>query len=280
MKRSTVVIIAVILISGFLALVFYGLNHARGVPVIIEEAPKIVLEVPFIDQEIDLTKGLGLEIWSMFQPKEIKMLYQEMVLPWGQKLTSPVQAKAFHNKDDIYFNLSWSDNTEDNIVRVGKFSDACGMMFPLDDSAPAATIMMGFMGRANLWQWKASQDREYWLQQTSDLKAYADFYYPFENEETLPVSKVTYKSAVNDLLAIRVATVTLKDTQNVQGRGIFDNNAWQVVFRRSMLAVNRTNDISFNAGRKERCVLAVWNGANNDRGGRKSISDWVELELK
>ncbi len=28
------------------------------------------------------------------------------------------------------------------------------------------------------------------------------------------------------------------------------------------------------------CAFAVWNGSKGDRGGRKSISDWVDLRVE
>lgn len=280
MKRNTVVIITVILISGFLALVFYGLRHSRGAPVIIEEPPKMVLEAPFIDKEIDLSKGVSHELWEPLPSKKIEMFYQTMALPWGGNLIASPTVKAFHNKKDIYIYLSWLDETEDRDVRVGKFSDACGIMFSLDPNAPTSTIMMGFMGQANLWQWKASQDREYWLKETSDLKAYVDFYYPLEEQELFPVSKVPPLSAVNDLVSIRIGTVTLKDAQNVQGRGIFERGRWSVVFRRAMSGLNKESDADFVGRQKHNCVFAIWNGGKSDRGGRKSISEWVEIDIK
>ena len=110
-------------------------------------------------------------------------------------------------------------------------------------------------------------------------EAYADYYYPFEEEEIFSVSKDIPKSAVKDLLAIRVGTITPKETQNVSGRGFWKDGVWQVVFKRSLKAVDAEDDADFRPGRKL-CAFAVWNGAKGDRGGRKTISDWAELDVK
>ena len=161
---------------------------------------------------------------------------------------------------------------------------------------PASTIMMGFMHKSNIWYWKASRDREYWLSQekagaTDELmqtKVYADYHYPFEEKEIFVVSKDISKSAVNDLIAIRVGTLTPKELQNVQGRGFWSDNTWQVVFKRAIAITDPEVDANLEqapptAGQAEKnklCAFSVWNGASGDRGGRKSISDWVELQIK
>ena len=163
---------------------------------------------------------------------------------------------------------------------MGKFSDACAIMFPLNKNpGDFPTLMMGFLGKANIWHWKANRDREYWSGQEFNEKAYADYHYPFEDKETLPVSKDVLTSAVNDLISIRVTTITPKEAQNVAGKGIWSDGAWQVVFKRAIEPLDPELDAGF-ADVKRLCAFAVWNGDKGDRGGRKSISDWVELEIR
>ena len=283
MKKSTVIVISLISVAGFLGLVFYGLRYSRGVPVIIEEKTKPVLPVTFLDREIDLSRGIEPSLWKDILPTEVELIYQVTILPWPQKgLISPITVKAFHNKKDIYFYIRWQDNTEDYILASNRFSDACAIMFPLDKKSEAlpATLMMGFLGKANVWHWKASQDREYWLKDFPETKAYVDFYYPFEKEELFPISKTVLKSAVRDLLAIRVGTITPKEKQIVQGRGIWQRGVWEVVFKRTLNATDTELDTAFRLGKTQYCAFAVWNGAKGDRGGRKSISDWVNLKIK
>lgn len=279
MSKSTVIVVAAILLGLFGAAVYYGVTHARGIPSGAEPVKRQLLEAPFSDREIDLDSGIGAEVWSSLAGREIEMNYQVMVLPWGKSPLKPVTVKAFHNKKDIYFYVSWQDDTQDLEATVDKFTDACAIMFPLGDNAKASTIMMGFMGEANVWHWKASQDRQYWLKDEPGINPYTDLYYSFEEDEMFVVSKTVVKSAVNDLLAIRVGTVTPKQTQSVSGRGIYENGVWQVVFKRAM-ASGDNESAKMSPGKKHLCAFGVWNGSNGDRGGRKSISDWVELEVK
>lgn len=281
MKKGTVVLICIVLTTGFLSLVYWGLRYSRGVPVVIEEQERVILEVPFIDRAIDLAgTNSFLDAWSSIQPKEIELMYQVMVLPWGKSLVSPIAVRAFHNNRDIYFYIEWNDQTENRSVETAKFSDAAAILFPMKEESQPPALMMGFLGNANIWQWKASQDREYWLKQGPESKAYADFHYPFEDEELFVVSKEVPKSAANDLMAIRVGTITPKEKQGVEGRGFWRRGTWEVVFKRPLKSIDPEIDAVFIQNKKRLCAFAVWNGENGDRGGRKSISNWVELVIK
>ncbi len=282
MNRKNVILIAIIVLSS--AALIYGLEISRGVPAATQEHRMSMglevpfIEVPFIDRDIDLTKGISPDIWDSIAPVEIEMEYQVMVLPWGKSLVSPVTVKAFHNERDIYFYMGWKDDTEDRTTGTNKFPDASAIMFPLGDNFQPSAIMMGFMEGANVWQWKASQDKEYWLNEPQISDAYSDFYYPFEEDEILTISRTVPASAVNDLLAIRVGTVTRKESQNVQGRGLWDNGTWHVVFKRSIEPADPELDASFSTN--DKVAFAVWDGAKGDRGSRKSIShDWTTFEI-
>jgi len=279
MKKIAVILISGVLIISCGALVYYGLRHARGIPVAIQKIERPVLQVKFIDKEIDLTQDTGEDIWNTISPCEVKLTYQVTALPWPKAVTPKITVKAFHNQKNIYFYINWMDETHDVDLSTNKFSDACAIMFPLGEEIQPATIMMGFLGKTNIWQWKASQDKEYWLKESPTTNAYADFYYPFEEKELLPVSMVVPKSAVNDLVTIRVGTITPKQVQNVQGRGFWQSGDWKVVFKRSIEVSDPQLDASFIPDKKL-CAFAVWNGSRGERGGRKSISDWVELKFQ
>lgn len=278
MKKFSIALIIIVAVALFGALTYYGFKHTRGVPVEVKEKKLPQIKAPYIEKEIDFKKGINVSFWETIPAKEIELTYQLMILPWPKKVVPSIKVKAFHNKKDIYFYIEWEDKTKDVTVRVKKFSDACAILFPLKEDIQPESLMMGFLGGANIWQWKASQDREYWQKKGSEEKAYADFHYPFEEKELFPVSKEKILSAVNDLLAIRPGTITSKAVQIVEGRGIYDNGKWKVVFRRRL----RTDDetaAQFMKGKKL-IAFAVWNGSKGDRGGRKSISDWVELVIE
>lgn len=279
-KKTLVTLISFILAIIFLGTVYYGFKNPRGTPVKYEEPEKTVIEVPYLEKDIDLANGISMDIWGSLPAREVELMYQVTVLPWPKSLVSILTAKAFHNKKDIYFYLSWSDDTENRALDMAKFPDACAIMFPLEAEVQSTSIMMGFMNKANIWQWKASQGREYWAKEQRTTKAYSDYYYPFEEQELFVISKDVAQTSANDLMAIRVGTVTPKEIQNIQGRGIWNKEAWHVVFKRSLNAIDPEVDTDFDPVKTMYCAFGIWNGETGDRGGRKSISDWVELNIQ
>jgi hypothetical protein len=279
-KKTVVILISSFLVISFLGLVYHGIRHSRGTPADYEEPERVAIEIPHLEKEIDLVKGISQDVWDSLPSKQIELMYQVTVLPWPKSMIPSLTVKTFHNNKDIYFYLSWKDETENRLLDTGKFSDACAIMFPLEEVVQPATIMMGFMGKTNIWQWKGNQDNEYWLKKVSSTKAYVDFYYPFEEKELFPVSKVIPRSAANDLVAIRVGTITPKENQNVQGRGFWERGTWHVVFKRSLQRDDPEVDAAFDSSGKKICTFAIWNGETGDRGGRKSVSEWAELKLQ
>jgi hypothetical protein len=283
MKKTIalVILITFILIGAFAGLVYYATVHFRGVPVKVEEVERPVVDVPFVDKEIDVSKDISADVWNGITGKEIPLMYQVTVLPWPMTVVPKVLVKAFRNQKDIYFYLSWEDDSEDRIHSRNEFSDGCAIMFPLGEETPPPSIMMGFIGKTNIWYWKASQDKEFWQGEHPSTEAYADFHYPFEEQELFVVSKDVPESAISDLLAVRIGTVTTKDNQKaIEGRGFWKDGLWQVVFKRPLEALDLENDAVFTVGEKQLCAFSAWSGSKGDRGGRKSISDWVELEIK
>ena len=277
MKKNTVIVLSIVLIASFLILVRYGMQHAWGVPADYEYE-RAVLKAPFIDKDIDFRGATSLDAWEGIDPKEIKLFYQLMVLPWPKDSVPSVTVKAFHNKKDIYFYLSYKDDTLDEIHGGSTFPDASAIMFPLGEDVPNSTLMMGFMGRSNIWQWKANLDREFWSGKKPEARTYTDYYYPFEENETLTVMGLEHASAVNDIIATGIATLTRKNVSLVEGRGFWIDGTWHVMFRRSLTASDPEVDAAFTPGETYSIAFAVWDGASGDRGGRKSISDFVSLE--
>lgn len=281
MKKTTVVtLVSLGLLAGFVSLMYFGFKYSRGTPVAYQESEMKILEVIHLDKAVDLSSGFSEDIWESLPSQEIELMYQVTVLPWPKSLIGRLSVKSFHNQKDVYFYLSWQDDTENKTHITGKFSDACALMFPLEEEVKPSTIMMGFMQTTNIWQWKAQQDEEFWMKKGPTSEAYVDFYYPFEDEELFPVSLDIPVSAVNNLMAVRVGTITHQETQSIQGRGFWRDGVWHVVIKRALSSGNSDTEVSFQAPQTGFCAFGVWNGDKGDRGGRKSISEWVTLEIR
>lgn len=283
MKAKTVILITLITVAGFTVVLMYGWRHARGKPVAIQPPSRACLAAPKLDKRVDMAAGLVPDDWKDIPATKVDLIHQLTVMPWPKKLTPSVEVRAFYNTEDIFFRLSWKDDTEDRALAPARFADACAVMFPLGANMNQASIIMGFLGKSSLWHWKASRDARFWVKSDdAGVKVYSDRYYPFEDQETLPVSSNEPARPVNDLLAIRVGTVTPKEKQTVEGRGVWTNGEWTVVMKRALRPADADpeTDAVFGPEMTGVCAFAVWNGANGDRGGRKSISDFVNLRLQ
>ncbi|MBM3127710.1 MAG: hypothetical protein FJ009_03645 [Chloroflexi bacterium] len=280
--KPIVIAITLVLTIAFVALVYFGMTRARGAPVAVPPLQRATLVSHYKTQSLDLTQDVALADWADIPGTAVELVYQAMIPPWSKGLIPAVTAKSFHNDTELYVYVTWKDESENRALGVGEFSDAVALMFPLSNDAPPSTLMMGFMGKqgVNVWHWQATQDTEFWSKKSVSADAYSDFLYPFEEQETLTIAKSPLTSAVSDLLAVKVTTTTAKATQNVQGRGVWDKGAWHVVFKRALKATNAKEDAAFAHGARKLMAFAAWSGDKGDRGGRKSISDWVQLEFR
>ena len=200
--------------------------------------------------------------------------------------------------------LEWEDETRnDTTVRVQDFRDAVALQFPLVTDQPY--FCMGQPGgNVNIWQWKADWQAEMVAWQDVDT-AYENMYvdrYPFaatgieaKRASPLDYSELSYvpalsagnllarpkrPSSVEDIIAGGFGTLTSQSLQgqNVQGFGEWTDGRWRVIFRRA-LSSEELEDVQFRRGKVYSMALAAWDGANDERNGQKSTSQWVSLRL-
>jgi len=88
-------------------------------------------------------------------------------------------------------------------------------------------------------------------------------------------------SPVEDLVAGGFGSLTAEpaEAQNVQGTGVWENNRWRVIFSRDIVSQD-ADDASFDPGQVGSVAFAAWDGANGERNGMKSTSQWVSLQLE
>lgn len=237
------------------------------------------IHVPLLNKSIDLKETSDAKLWQSLPAKEIDLEKQLIVAPFTTTLIPSITVKTFHNKQEIYFYLTWEDKTENRLHGLNKFSDACAVMFSLGHHPDPSTIIMGMSGKTNIWHWKASSDQAYWIHEMENGNTYVDWHYPYEAQETLAVSKKPIESAAGNLVSIGVGTLTFLPNQNVEARGLWDQNVWHVIFKRNLKADDSENEAVFGDD-EIMCAFAVWDGDKGDTGGRKSISSFLELELK
>jgi heme/copper-type cytochrome/quinol oxidase subunit 2 len=282
MKQGFWVLVCLLSVAVFVALAVYGWNQRFGGGEIVQPDPQAAIRVPYIARPVELgaDKGPDHAVWKDVPTATVPLMHQVMEKPWPKGYVAQVAVQAFHDGQDIYFRLSWKDAQADMSVGPGTFADACSVALPMKAGTPPRSIMMGFSSLVNFWHWRADLDAEVWHGKSPAIPAYSDHHNPFEAKEVDPTILTKVTTAVTDLLASRPGALTRKKHQTVQGVGTWTDGTWAVVFKRPLAPASEhaESDVHLKSG-KHAAAFAVWDGSNKDRGSRKSLSDWVVMEI-
>ncbi len=182
--------------------------------------------------------------------------------------------------------LQWRDELPQNTaIRVQDFQDGAALQFSLSGK-------YGFLGMGdkdnpvNLWNWKAGWQAEGGAVPDMD-SVYQSMHvdaWTFTNYSTAVsagnVTSQPHKSPIEDANAAGFGSFKSQPTkqQNVQGKGIWHDGFWSVIFIRDLKSKD-ADDVKFLAGKSVPVAFAIWNGEQHDRNGRKMISNWYQLTL-
>jgi len=164
----------------------------------------------------------------------------------GHGVIERVALSTLHNGKVIAMRLSWADATRnDQLSDLNVFVDAVAVLFPLSKSTNALT-MGSETDPANAWYWKANLKEPY------------------------------------DVLSMGFGqTVRRPGKQSLlQSASAYDGASWAVVLQRPLTAPG-SGFVQFVPGKPAALAVAVWDGHNNERSGRKAISgDFQPMEIE
>ena len=280
MKKRTVLLISLVAVAGFAGLVYYGWSNRWGAPMTrgLQKAP--VVKVPQLDRSVDLEPSAFTDgLWTELQPTTVELIHQLTWKPWGDSLIPEMQVRAFHNGEDVYFLLEWEDDAETLEHGVNQFPDAAAVGFPLSDEPPGTSLMMGFLTPLDIWEWKANLDADYWGRPDRKERFTSNVQYTYEEKANFPQRKKKVTSACQSLVASRPGSLTKKKNNGISGRGRWKEGRWRMIIRRPLTTERKEKDVQLTLQRKH-AAFALWDGDAEDRGSRKSISDWVLLHFE
>ena len=212
--------------------------------------------------------------------------------PKGMSSVRWISAKSINNGQVIAFLLEWDDMTENTISVLNdtyQFRDAVALGFPV--TIPKSEEEYPYFGMGhegapvNIWQWKAD------LEDGRDRAVPLGASYPGEGSNSVsntwypgiwydyPSKDMLRKGPVEDLIAVGFSTLSLQDSQDVNGRGIWSGGKWRVVIYRDM-TTNDKEDANLKPGITTPIVFAVWDGSNDERDGMKSITTWHHIKIE
>lgn len=164
----------------------------------------------------------------------------------GKKIgtVESVTIAALHNGRELAFRLEWADPTENrDLTDTTSFPDAAAVLLP---STPDSVVMtMGApTAPVNAWYWRADADKS------------------------------------RNIIAEGIGTSRTVDVELVRGRGVWKEGRWKVVIARALRIDTKEPIAQIDVGATSGFAVAVWDGANSERGGIKAFSgDWRELVL-
>lgn len=231
-------------------------------------------------------------VWDSAAAVEIPLSAQTLTVPNGGGSIRTVTVRALNDGGRIYFRLEWDDVTQDMSAFASQdFRDAAAVEFPANGVSTLPSFCMGQTNaQVNIWHWKADWQADIERGFVSVPEAYPNTavdYYPFQDDDTFypgraarnRLSETDRKSPVEDLVAGGFGTLTSANHQAVQGKGVWQDGKWYVMFSRQMKSAGEFH-VPFKGGQTTNAAFAVWDGANGERDGLKSVSQFAQVTIE
>jgi len=260
---------------------------------------KLVVE----STKTDLTKDYSNpEIWTKAIEESVTLMGQPMVAPRPKETTTTnLKVQAVTDGQRIAFRLRWADSEVSEGGKLGTFSDAVALQFPIKDNKNPPPIFMG--GKDNpvhIFHWRAQyqKDAEQGKPTVKDIYPNTNpDIYPLEFKDSGKIAGLNNekqevfapgkaagnpqsyaKKAVDELTAEGFGSSTVLESNESLGHGEWVNGEWSVVISRPL---QRPNGSVLKAGEDSFVAFAVWQGGKDEVGSRKSLTMvWLPLEIK
>lgn len=270
----------------------------------------VVLAVPALAQQALVSKFVPGEIpvdpqhkiWKKAKPLAVALAGQIITTPMNMNPSvKSVTVRSLNNEKEIALLFVWKDTTENRVHSVEHFSDAVALQIPYKPSDEIPYIMGGPGQRVLILQWAAfrQENIDHGYYDTAKAKpnytydwyphAKAPYKYPKDWHNPYALNyiggekvfrKNTMKTPVREVIAEGFGSSTWKDIQGADGKGVHKNGQWSVVIKRQFIEKNTSNP-QWGAGQSTFITFAVWDGANNERGARKSLRHgWIPLKIE
>lgn len=224
-------------------------------------------------------------VWDDVSAVKVPLTAQAGTYPAGGGTVPLVRAQAVHHEGKLFVRVSWDDATADqSTTKVEDFSDAVALEFPTSATASVPSVCMGQADSGvNIWHWRADSD--------AGVKNPADVYTGASIDGIPWDEKLFYTAreagnpyanpevgAVQTLSSRAFGELTALTVQDVSGHGVRTETGWAVVFSRELESTH-SGHASFSPSTKTDMAMAVWDGAHDERNGRKSVSQFVTLSV-
>lgn len=229
-----------LLLAGMLALSV--LATAAVTPGLVGARPAYEIPVHETSDVESLSSADGGE-WSEAPAATVDLASAGAAVPEADDVTvERATVQAARTDERLYLRLTWADATHDvDEGRVRAFADAVAVQLPTNTSSRPPIAMGRTSNPVNVWYWSAG-------------------------------------NRTQELLAGGPGSTTPFESQRVESDAEYEEGRWNVVLSRPLDAAG-SNRTTVPAERDLDVALAVWNGSNAERSGKKSVSEWYYLAL-
>jgi Ethylbenzene dehydrogenase len=239
--------------------------------------------------------------WSAAPAQEILLQAQPMVTPRPALVqTAALAVRAVHDGTWLAMQLRWADTEKSEAGRLGEFSDAAAVQFPMLAAAEPPPVFMGVKGNpVHIFHWRAQYQRDH----ESGKPTIKDLYpntnidmYPMEfadrgqlaegaaieGEQFSPGRAIGNpqsfaKSGVDEIWAEGFSTSSVQESVAF-GEGRWLDGHWTLILVRPLA---REGGSSFTPGSQTFTAFAVWQGGQDEVGSRKSVTMiWTPLRFE
>jgi len=229
--------------------------------------------------------------WDEVPELSVALSAQQSVPPMGGRRLS-VTARAVNDGENLFVAVEWADPQPDRSVGATEdFTDAVAVQFPASGATQVPAFCMGDpTAGVNIWQWRAAWQVDVaggfqGHQGSLHPNGFVDMY-PFDDDDTFaagraagnPFSVLERTSPVDNLVAMGSGSLTADPMPLVNGWGAWRDGVWRVVFERP-LSVGREGNVDLAADDYTDVAFAVWDGAAEERNGRKSVASFLALDV-
>ena len=213
-----------------------------GVPALVAARPAYEIPVHYATSADTLDEAGG-EAWAQSPAVGVPLSSSGAAVPNGGSTSiEEVQVEAARTEERLYLRLTWPDATRDVATdEVREFADAVAVQVPVNETARPPITMGSVDNPVNVWYWTGLNRSE-------------------------------------ELLAGGPGTTTRFADQQLRTNATYADDRWRVVVSRP-LETDAANRTAISASQDVDVALAVWNGSNMERSGRKATSEWFYLAL-
>ncbi|MBL7929036.1 MAG: c-type cytochrome [Bacteroidia bacterium] len=257
-------------------------------------------------------KSLNADIWKNAPAKKIPVAAQNVAYPNLHKATvDEITVKTVYRENQLAFLIEWNDSSKNTEVDADKFCDQLAVQLPVDVNDIPNYMMGNQGGKVHIVHWKAiwQEDCEkgfrdvldlhpnMWVDVYPGLESYLDrskrIYSQDIHAELIvetsafgtmpgtysknPMSLIKRKVPVEEANAEGFGTLATQETQSASGWGEWREGKWRVCI---IIPVNTGNIFKASFKDKTKVAFAVWDGGNQNIGGRKHYTQWADLFIE